>query len=112
MIPRNEPLERQLTMLACKAAGYFTPDGLEGYDHGLRAFADSRTLPGGLRDVDWDVEAGEEIADLANYLVWGVIQVYPAHLAGDPDASRHYERRMRSLVRCIQLWHELHTEAH
>lgn len=112
MIPRNEPLERKLTMLACQAAGKFSADGTTGDDRGLRAFADARTLPGGLRDVDWDIEAREEIADLANYAVWGVIQVYPGYLAGDPDATRHYERRMRTLVRCVQAWHELHTEAH
>lgn len=116
MIPRDEPLERHLTDLAAEAAGYMIP-GPEGKpvpdDRGLRRYADYRTAPGGLRrGVDWDQEADEEIADLANYLVWGVIQVYDAYLDGDPEATRQYERRMRALVRCVQAWHDLHTEAH
>jgi len=104
--PRHPALERHLTDLAAQAAAL--PD-----DRGLRAYADYRTLPGHLRDnADWDQEAAEEIADLANYLVWGCIEVYDRHLAGDPVATAKFERRMRALVRCVQAWHELHTDAH
>jgi hypothetical protein len=111
LIPRDLPLERHLTLLAAEAGGHVTSDGPT--DHGLRRYADQRTWPGGLRHgMDWDTEAYEEIADLANYLVWGVIQVYDKYVAGDPEATRHYERRMRALVKCLDTWTALRTEAH
>jgi hypothetical protein len=103
---RDPLLERHLTDLAARAAGL--PN-----DRGLRAFADRRTHPGGVRiGADWDQEAAEEIADCANYLAWGCIETYDGYLAGEPVATARFERRLRALRRQVESWHELFTDAH
>lgn len=104
---RNPALERYLTDLAAQAAGLTD-------DRGLRAFADHRAHPGGIRPGrDWDIEIAEEIADGAgNYAIWALEEDYVGYMAGEPDATARFERRLRTLVRLMQAWHELHTEAH
>ncbi len=78
----------------------------------LNAYADQRALPGGVRTLaDWDDETAQELADARNYLVWGIEQVYEAANAGDEEASRDYERRMRALVAVVRAYYELTTPA-
>lgn len=103
--PRDLSLERELTLLAARAAGHES-------DYGLRKYADARSMPGGVRTgIDWDEEAGAEVGDAANYLVWGIIEVYERVEAGDPVALDLYERRMRTLSALIECWRQLLTEA-
>lgn len=106
MTARDLPLERHLTELAATAAGL--PN-----DRGLRAFADRRAWPGGIRTPrDWDQEAAEEIADCSSYLTWGLVEDHPGYLAGEPVATARFERRMRALMRIVEAWVELFTDAH
>jgi hypothetical protein len=106
MRERNLKLERELTDLACEAGGLPGAGG-----RNIRAFADGRALPGGVRlTLDADREAAEELADARNYLVWGIVAIYPAVLAGEPNACANYERRMRALTALIKAWVALHTE--
>jgi hypothetical protein len=113
---RDPGLERQLTDLAALAAGYRKPGPvgrLVADDHGLRDYADHRTHPGPLRTPrDWDQEAREEMADCANYLVWGLVEDYDGYVAGEPVATARFERRLRALVKQVESWRDLHTEAH
>lgn len=100
---RDLPLERHLLDIAARAAG------LPG-DHGLRAFADTRTpLAPVILPRDFDREAREEIADGANYLTWGVQETYAQVLAGESGACSDYERRMRTLSLLASAWHAIHT---
>lgn len=106
MTERDVALERHLTNLAAVAAGL--PN-----DRGLRAFADARCLPGPIRTPrNWDQEAAEELADCANYLVWGLIEDYDAYAAGEPEGTARFERRLRALRRVVEAWADLLTEAH
>lgn len=111
-IGRNIPLERELAGLAAQAAGFTKPgpDGRPaGDDGGLRAFADRRAWGCGVReDLEPLRETGEELADASSYLIWGIVRIYPAYLAGDPDAAQEYGRHMRALSLVIAAWHALH----
>lgn len=99
--PRNLERERMLTDLAAKSVG------LTG-DAGLRAFADRRAAPGGVRErLDAVQEAAEELGDASNYLCWGIERVYDAMLAGDSEATATYERLMRSLAGVVVAWDAL-----
>lgn len=103
--PRDRGLEQRLVALAAQVCG-------RSDDGGLLAYAGRRAHPGGVRvELDADKEAAEELADCCNYLVWGIQQVWPAYQAGDPDAARVYERRMRTLVTVVRAWVDLHTHA-
>lgn len=102
---RNVPLERELTRLAARAAGY--TDGPLGLDD----VADHRAHPGGVRSRDFEREAREELADCRSYLVWACEPVWEAHLAGDPEASATVERCLRALAGVVTAWRELHREA-
>lgn len=116
---RDVELERYLTELAAQAAGFtkvvFDEYGFPenaGDDMGLRAFADGRAHPGGVRaTLDVDREAAEELADCGNYLVWGIVPIYPWVLKGETWACDIYERRMRALRGVLIAWRELHTQA-
>jgi hypothetical protein len=109
--PRNLKLEAQLTDLAARAAGRFTASG-DGDDRGLLALAQSRALPGGVREnLEAVREIGEEAADALNYANWGIEKVYEDFLAGDHDAADTYDRLMRFSSRLVDAWHELHTRS-
>jgi len=108
---RNPEIEAHLMDVAARAAGRVTPEG-GGDDLGLGAFAASRVWPGGIRtEVDWDREAREEAADLANYLMFAMQQDFAGYLRGESEASARYERRMRTLKTLVVLWWDLHTVA-
>ncbi len=112
--PRNVARERALTELAAEAAGFLssTPEGLQvGDDGGLRAFADGRAQPGGVRydGRDFDREVQEELADAGNYLVWSLVPEYESVVAGESRASSDYARRMRALSAVVEAWHALRS---
>ena len=101
------PGEHELVQIAAQAAE------LESTGAELTAYANQRARPGGVRTAaDFDDETAQELADARNYLVWGIEQVLDAARAGDQEASRDYERRMRALVAVIRAYHELTTPAH
>jgi hypothetical protein len=95
-VARNFELERELTDLAARAAGYLN-------DGGLGRFADLRAAPfGGVRtNLNSDREFCEEAADGRNYLVWGLVQARDGYLRGEPDATDDYERRLRALSHLV-----------
>ena len=100
--PRDLALERELTDIAVRAAG-FTDDG------GLGRFADSRALPGPVQQArNFRLEALEEVADQRNYCLWGIEAIYHLVLAGDPDALEEYRMLMGGLQGAIYSWHRLH----
>lgn len=102
--PRDEALERQLTRLAARSVG------CEAAASSLRAFADARAWPGGVRPgLDPTQECAEELGDASNYLLWGVERIYPSMVAGDPGACDEYERLMRALGAVVLAWRELNT---
>lgn len=102
--PRDMDLERTLIDTAARAAGHTT-------DYGLRDFADARAWPGGVRDMDFDQEIAEELADASSYAVWSIETIYDQVIAGDPLALDRYERTMRALAKIIEAWKELRTES-
>lgn len=72
------------------------------------SFADARAAPGGVREnLDAVQEICEELADAANYAVWGIEAVYDRMLAGDSEATAVYERLMRSLSAIVAAWDAL-----
>jgi hypothetical protein len=103
VIPRDPALERHLVDIACRAAGHPTGDA------GLSELADARALPMGIRpDIDALQEAREELADLRNYLVWGVTLIYPLVVAGEPEALDLYSMLMGALAGTVGTWHAMH----
>lgn len=98
--PRDVPLERHLIQLAADSVGL--PD-----DGGLRAFSDARTLPGPIRERDFKQDAGEEIADLANYASWQLQALYPGYLAGESKACDEFARYLDVLALTVQAWRRL-----
>lgn len=103
MIARDFALERHLVDIACRASGHPTGDG------GLSALADSRAWPEGIRpDLAALQEAREELADLRNYLVFGVTLIYPAVVAGEPEALDLYSQLMGALAGTVDTWHAMH----
>lgn len=106
MRERDLALERHLINLAALAASL--PD-----DRGLHRFANARCMPGPVRTPrDWDQEAAEELADCANYLVWGLIEDYDGYVEGEAVSTARFERRLRTLRRVVEAWADLLTEAH
>lgn len=100
---RNLDLERELVDLAARAAG-FPADG------GLSTYADSRALPGGVRQRSperWRQEIAEELADARNYLVWEIEVIHGAMMGGDPDACEIYLRNMSTLRAVVAAWWSL-----
>lgn len=72
-IPRDVAHERRWTLQAAAMANVAT-----GVAQRLVSFAESRTLPGPLRDFGmrrWAHEALEELADTRNYLCWWSLAV-------------------------------------
>lgn len=109
---RDIPLERHLAELAAEAAGFAVPDPerpgrMKGEDGGLRKFADARTQPGPIRERHFFQDAGEEIADLANYATWQAQKHYPGYLAGDPEHADEFARYMDVLAGAVTLWRRL-----
>lgn len=99
--PRNQQRERALIETASRAVGLPS-------DAGLWSFADQRAAPGGVREnLDAVQEICEELADAANYAVWGIEAVYDRMLAGDSEATSVYERLMRSLSAIVTAWDAL-----
>jgi hypothetical protein len=104
--PRDRETEQRLTNVAGESID------LAAAAAKLNAFADSRCAPGGVRiGPCWDTEAAEELADTRNYMVWGIEDVLARAEAGDVEASRDYERRMRTLAALVRCYHELTTPA-
>jgi hypothetical protein len=54
----------------------------------------------------------EELADCSSYLTWGLVRDHAGYMAGEPDATARFERRLRALVHVVDAWRDLHTEAH
>lgn len=108
--PRDVHLERQLTDLAAKAAGFFDTLG-RGDDGGLRDFADIRAWPGGVRvDLDPFQEVAEELADASSYALWGIEREYAKVLDGsDPEALDRYAMLLQGLSHLIAAWHAFRT---
>jgi hypothetical protein len=95
-VARDVELERRFTSEAARAVGV-DPNG-------LTAFAESRTHPGPLRDVerrDWIQEVREEVADGRNYLAWEAQRLLASGAADD------LPRVGRALAFLLLAWHEL-----
>ena len=103
-LPRDLNLERTLTDIAARSAG-LSPSVASS----LCGYSDARAEPGAVRQRDMDEETRQELGDGRNYLLWGIQPIYDLVIAGDPQASADYERRMRTLARLTQAWAELHT---
>lgn len=96
--PRDPAAERAYTDLAARAIG------LTG-DRGLRAYADWRCAPGGVRvGCDWVAELREEIGDAANYAPWALEELEAAYGAGDPEAAAEYARVLRAFSHVVAAW--------
>jgi hypothetical protein len=110
-VDRDLALERYLSGLAARAAGYLRamPDGsVQGDTGGLDEFADARAWSGGVRaSIDARREIQEELADARHYAVWGIQQIWDAYRAGDSAAAREYDRYMRALQHIVEAWHAL-----
>jgi hypothetical protein len=110
-VDRDIWLERHLTEMAARSAGFLKvgPDGkVAGDAGGLDEFADGRAWSGGVRaSIDAVRECQEELADARHYCVWGIQQVWDAHVAGDSAASETYSRLMRALEGVVGAWHAL-----
>lgn len=93
---RDIDLERRFTREAARAVGV-DPEPFIG-------FAESRILPGPLRDVerrDMLQEFREEVADGRNYLTWEAQRMLAT---GDAEAL---PRVGRALAHLLLAWHEL-----
>lgn len=96
--PRNVELERRLSDVSARSLG------LNG-DMGLRDFADARAWPGGVRaGLNATQEAGEELGDASNYLLWRVEQIYGSVEAGESESTAEYERLMRAHAHVVAAW--------
>ena len=106
--PRNIGLERELTGIAAKGAGFTHPITGDPDDGGITEWAEFRALPGGVRlGLDDIRETREELADARNYLVWGVERVYDRYLAGDPEVIDAVVKRMDALTGVVRVWQTL-----
>jgi hypothetical protein len=97
---RDLDLERELTLLAAKAAGFTKLDASGkpiGDDRGLSDYADDRAHPGGLRVRNFTQEGREEAADGRNYCTWEIQPIYEGFQAGEPDAAELYYLHMEAL---------------
>lgn len=95
-VARDVELERRFTVEAARAVGV-DPNG-------IIAFAESRTHPGPLRDVerrDWLQEVREELADAKNYSCWEAQRLLASGAADD------LPRVGRALAFLLLAWHEL-----
>lgn len=94
--PRRIDLEREFTHVAARLVGV-NPAA-------LIAFAESRTLPGPLRDFwtrPWVTEGREETADFRNYVCWESQRIIAL---GDVRGLPHLGR---ALAHILLAWHEL-----
>ena len=92
-------LARQLTELVANAAG--VPAAAEG----LNAYGEYRlTNTNGDRNPEL-----AKLGELRNLLIAGIEPYWEGYLAGDPDCSREYERRMRALKGVMDAWIALHS---
>jgi hypothetical protein len=96
--PRNEALEAEIIGMATRVIDRFD-------DAGLSAYADTRTLPGGIRtDQNWRDHARQELADCRNYLVWDTEDHWDAYQAGDGLAGARVAENLGALSQLVKLW--------
>lgn len=106
LVDRNLPLERELVVTAARALGKLGID--ENDARSLSDFADRRAHPGGVRpDIDPDEETREELADARNYLVWGIVPLWPYHQRGELWACQLVAKRLTALGGVLIAWHAL-----
>jgi hypothetical protein len=95
-VARDVELERRFTLEAARSVGV-DPSS-------LTVFAESRTHPGPLRDVerrDWVQEIREELGDARNYACWEAQRMLAASAADD------LPRIGRALAFMLLAWNEL-----
>jgi hypothetical protein len=99
--PRNEQLEAHIMAMANRVV-----DKLD--DGGLSAYANTRTLPGGVRtNQNWRDHARQELGDCRNYLVWDTEDHWDAYQAGDDMAGERVAENLGALSQLVRLWASL-----
>jgi hypothetical protein len=77
-------------------------------DGGLSAYANTRTLPGGVRtNQNWRDHARQELGDCRNYLVWDTEDHWDAYQAGDDVAGERVAENLGALSQLVRLWASL-----